>query len=407
MFLLKIKKIYLHSHPFLNNQIKIKKNIMLNETNSTELSSLDIWETLMIQIGSTWYLDNLYLYLITITGFLGVILNIVNMAILFKIEENQPIYKYFKVLTLNGILICFIFMFSFYTRTPRIFGFSLSFGAGIYRCKISTFTFTMSMFGSLLNICILFERISNFKPRLEKYFKFRTYWMMLIALAISVLINFPSYFLYEVRHESEFKEALKDAQIVQSFPYCERADFSDTLIGKIMIGILAFIKDFVFSFIEIVLTIISLIHLKKFFKTKQKVLKVAKKTFSNLHLNPIDQASSSSGRKKDSDLIKIRQVQQNQHLQYVKSQILSAKRSNRKLQMMSICFASFSILSNMTSLTATIIFVLISNGILFHVFSFIIVFTAILKYFVSFFLFYFFNKNFRKYFLKIFKQMYD
>jgi hypothetical protein len=135
----------------------------------------------MIQLGSTWLLDNLYLYFITFIGFLGFFLNILSLVTLIGIRKKQAVYIYFQMFTLNGVLFCGVLMSNFYTRTPRIFDFALTYGAGVYRCKFSNSAYTIGFFGRLINSSILLERISIFKPKLS-IFSRRPFFCFIILL---------------------------------------------------------------------------------------------------------------------------------------------------------------------------------------------------------------------------------
>jgi len=358
-----------------------------------------IKEILLIQLGSTWFLDSLYLYAITLLGLFGFILNIISLGILFKIKEKQATYKYFKVYTLNGIIICSFLMINFYTRTPRYFDFALSYGAGIYRCKILYGTYTLAFWGNLISISILLERISNFKLKLEKYFKNRAYTIILIALIASVLIHIPTYFLYEIRNETEFKKAFENITLAKSFPYCARANFSETVYGKVVLFLITFIRDFVLLGVEIFLTIVSLIYLKKFFKKKQVILSLSQSLQGTMSHIPSEGSSSNQKYSRNS---KTNEHPSKKSNSKKIDSIISSKRSNRKLTIMSMCFASLSIISNIASLVNSLVFIAISNGILFHQTTLFNVFSVIMKYFMNFFLFFWFNTNFRKFTKNIF-----
>jgi hypothetical protein len=371
------------------------KNMSTFDLNNTDF----IRETLLIQLGSTLLLDSLYLYAITLFGFFGFISNLISLVILFKIKEKQATYKYLKIYTLNGSFICSFLTINFYTRTPRFFEFALSYGAGIYRCKILFGLYTLVFWSNLISISILLERISNFKLILEKYFKNRAYTVIVIALIISFLIHIPTYFLYEIRNENEFKEAFENLTLAQSFPYCGRAKFSDTIYGNGVLFLVTVIRDFVLLGVEIALTIVSLVYLKKFFKKKQVILSLSQSLPRNMSHIPSEGSSSNQKYSKTKENLSDKVQSNSKRI----DSIISSKRSNRKLTIMSMCFASLSIITNISSLVNSVVFLAISNGILFHQTSFVNVFSVILKYSLNFFLFFWFNTNFRKFIKKMFK----
>ncbi len=366
----------------------------------------------MIQIGSIWVLDTLYLYLITSLGVIGLILNLISLFVIYRINENQPAYKYFKVYIMNGIIVCAVLSIAFYTRSPRYFTFALSYGSGIFRCKVMSGSYTMGLFGAFINICILCERLSNFKPKLEKYFKKSPYLVSFICLIVSLLVNLPNFLVYEARKEKDFQDALQNnSDFLNNFAYCNRVVFFvDTLIGKLIMFLATSFKDFIFLVIEVTLTFMSLYYLKKFFNKKKAILS----------LNPTKSISMSTTTLKNKGVFYIETVPSNlsegssstfkpkktnetidhpkkRNNTQIEDKLTFHKRSNRRLQVMSLCFASLSILSNVSSLINLLLFIIFNNGLLFHIFTFINVLTGLLKYASNFFLFYFFNNNFRNF----------
>jgi hypothetical protein len=388
--------------------------------NSTQNNSFNKaanpWEILMIQIGSIWILDTLYLYLITPLGLIGLILNLISLFVICRINENQPAYKYFKVYILNGIVVCTILSLAFYTRSPRYFGFALSYGSGIFRCKIMSGSYTMGLFGSFINICILFERLSNFKPKLEKYFKRSPYFVSLICLIVSFLVNLPNFLVYEARKEKDFQDALNNSEYLNNFVYCHRVFFFvDTLIGKIIMLLSTSFKDFIFLVLETTLTFMSLYYLKKFFSKKKAILNLnpSKSTSINttapnsnkgvfyIETAPSNLSEGSSSALKSAKSNEAIDRPKKRKTGQLEDKLTFHRRSNRRLQVMSLCFAALSILSNVSSLSTLLLFVIFNNGLLFHIFTFINILTGLLKYASNFFLFYFFNKNFRSFIRQI------
>ncbi len=142
---------------------------------------------------------------------------------MFKLDQSQVIFKYFKIYTFNALLICLILEFSFYPRAIRYFGLSsLSLLSGIYRCKIINVCYSLSLFSTCINICILLERISIFKSKYDKYlsiFSRKPYLILLLCSIFSILINVPIILATDFRSESEFKEALRNNTTDKTFTY--------------------------------------------------------------------------------------------------------------------------------------------------------------------------------------------
>jgi hypothetical protein len=352
--------------------MKDLKYQILNQT-------VDLWEMLMFQIGSTWTLDSLYIYLNTSIGLLGAILNSLSLFVLFRIKENQAFYKYMKLYTFNGICVCLlVFAYSF-SRSPRYLSFGFSLGSSIIRCYLSNSIFFMVQFANSINICVLLERISNFVPKLVNYFKNKVYKVSFNFLLISIALNMPSYFVYEMRSEADFKEALNNSKKLLIFTFCKRSSFAISIYGRVFVFFLAFIKDFLYLIIEIILTLLSLVYLRKFFKKKHFLL------HQSFQISLMSQKM---------------QVILNDYDQPNKT-LKSINKSNKAITNMSLVLTSLSIMANISSLIGVIIFILFSNGILYHDFTFLLIFTAAFKHVSNFFILFFFNKNFRKFFHKL------
>ncbi len=367
-----------------------------SSTNETAL----IWETLMIQFGSTWLLDNLYLYFITSIGFVGFFLNALSLVTLIGIRKRQAVYIYFQMLTLNGVLLCGLLMLNFYTRTPRIFDFALTYGAGVYRCKFSYSGYTIGLFGRLINTCILLERISVFKPKLAIFVR-KPFLILFICFSISIVTSFPTFFLYEVRLASEFKEALTSLQKARNFPYCRRAEFSATVLGRIVLLAITVFRDLIWLIVEVLATVFSVILLNKFIKKKQEILG-SSANITNI-VKPSTSDNSSNRIEKNSTTFSMSKIKENDRQKVIiVNRTKSYSRTNKNISKMSLCFSFISIIANLTSLASSIVFILISNGMLFHQLTFVNVLAGILKNISNFFLFYFFNKNFRSFISKIF-----
>jgi hypothetical protein len=364
-------------------------NFYANDTNNITNNSSDLWEIILIKIGSTWLLDTCYLYLMTILGFIGVILNILSLYVLFRINENHVIYKYYRVYTFNSILICTIIMLHFYTRTPRYFEFALTYGAGVYRCRILYGIYTFTLFGSLINISILLERLSLFKPKLEKYFKTKPYFVLFVALIITVIIQLPTYFFGEIRQYWEFKEAAKSYENAMHFNgYCKRASFLPTTFGRILLFIIPFIRDFLFLVIEIISTAALLHYFKEFFSKRKIIFKIP--VVTSVASNSLQDSNQNSS--------KFSEVIRKFPLELKEKRNAKSKRIERNLQKMSLCFAALSVMANITSLVNSITFMIILNGMIYHEISFFNILFLSFKYQSNFFLFFYFNKKFRTFF---------
>ena len=371
----------------------------MNESFIINNTFSEILEQFFIQIGSTWQLDAVYMYLVTLLGLIGFVLNAFALFVFFKINTDQPVYKYYKIYTFNEMIISLILAFSFYARSPRYFDNLPTFGTSIFKCNIQLFAFSLEFFLSLIDICIQFERISLFKPWLEKYFKSKPYLVSFICFVFSVLFLIPLYLSTIPRDESEYRNLLINFNNSRSIVYCKRTSFTATLHGRILIILSTLIRDIVFSIIELISTLISLYYLKKFFNKKEEILKKSVRNTSK--------SISKISNKKGSALHNESQIHnQNKH-QVVQNitpnQTSSSNKSKRNITIMSLALASVSILCKITSLSYSVSF-LFNSQFSHHYITLSNILAAPLKAIASFIILLIFNKNFRCYISNIFQK---
>jgi len=324
------------------------------------------------------------------------------------------IFKYFKVYTINGLVICVTLSISFLSRSIRYFGFaSFSFFSSLYRCKLLTLCNSQSTFSTCIDICILLERISYFQVKYRWFltiFKEKPYLISLICLTFSIFINTPIFLAFEIRSESEFRGAILNNVKDKTFTYCQRSSFSITPIGRVLTFLVSFIRDVLFLVIEIVFTIISLYYLTKFFNkksylnsnnTQSKTTVTGQQNIVSKTINT-ENGLSSSNIQNESDF-NLSNYKAKQSVNYQTKKTTSHSK-NRKLQIMSLSFAVASICLNLSSFAHLLVFIFDTFGFSFVISGFNVVFVGIVKYFLSFFLFYFFNKSFRNYVVNLFKK---
>jgi hypothetical protein len=376
----------------------------LNET-----SLMLIWERLLFQMGSTVLLDTLYVYLITPIGLLGFILNLISLIILCKLNSKQTVYIYFKVYTIVGMLVCATLMLMLFVRAPRYLRTVFTYLGSIYRCKIFTAIFSVFLFGTLINICILFERISNFKPIFKNYFRKKPAWIICTCLAISIVINIPLYMSVDARPESDFQEAFQNYDAIGNFMYCSRPAHSTTLVGRILLFLSSFFNGCLFLVIEIVVNFLSLYKFKKFYKNKKRVLNQLgnKKLAVNTSIlrasrEPSSLSTFNTNKQLTNDAV---DLHANRKSNLLKITVFSSSKSTRKLTIMSLTFSGLSIVTNVIGFVCGVIFTFNNPNTPNNRNSlFLLVLFVMLKYFSSFFLFYYLNRNFRDYFLNVFKK---
>jgi hypothetical protein len=356
--------------------------------------TVDLWEALLVQIGSTWTLDSLYLFLNTTLGLFGVVLNAFSLFVLFRINENQAFYKYLKLLTINGMFVCLLLLVYSFSRAPRYLGNTFGLIPGLIQCYLANSISFMVQFGNFMNIFILFERISYFKTRLQRVFKQKVNLLATVAFVTSVLLCLPAFFINEMRDRSEFEEALRSQEKIKTIRYCKRSSFSRTVYGNIIVLLTSFIKDFLFLLFEIALTAVSVYYLKEFFKQKKVVVTILDSGIKNSAIkSDINKTSESLSASHGSSNGKVISTDRKKN----KSSLAMSRKANKIISIMSLCLAVLSLISNLTSFFIAIVVVFYESGIIFFNMVFTYTFLVILKYFANFFILCLFNRKFRRF----------
>lgn len=334
--------------------------VFSNETNI----SFDL-ELIYLKIGSSWTLDTIYLYFVTFMGLFGFVTNIVNIFVLFQIE-NSNFNTYLQAYSINSCIISFIGGLLVIPYSPRYIPFFSESYAQIIRCKLFTFVGpSLYMFGNILDILISLERLSTVYFIADKITKLaKPVVVCFVILFISFFINSPLYFVFRIRSSDEFYQEY----VAQSttFTYCGQTDFFRQLYSFplfILYILIMFLRDIITLILEIVVSSICIYHYRKH---QKRLMRLTRPT----HVS-------------DRTINHLRRIEE----------------GGQKLLKMTICMSILSILSHLI-VFFTHLFPMISTSLLnsFNYFYFVFLTIASfgLKHISNFLLFYLFNSNFRQ-----------
>ena len=211
------------------------------------------------------------LYGLTPISAISALMNLVAFFMLRKDSfQASTIFKYLRINVLNSLVISLLLMTKF-TCTPYKFDYTNTNGAMFYLNHV--YAPLLSIFhlnGNFLDITIILERVIKVRPVgvIKKIIKSKFFWAVL--LLISLVINLPNFNLTTV---SYVDIVINNSLMIRSF-VSKKSNFSLSMPGKIFAYLLFIIRDFITLVIKIILNIISVILVKKYFRKLSKDVKV-------------------------------------------------------------------------------------------------------------------------------------
>jgi hypothetical protein len=235
----------------------------MSTTNITYFS-IEYW---LEKAGSTMLTDLINL-LSTPISFVGFILNLISLKILFHGNfKSIKLFTYFKEYSANSALICFVSLGLFLLTTKFInFNsyYSMFYFTHIYLPIVTTGYF----YGCILDIVIILEHIfilKNKRNLLGKYKPFRT---CAILFVICFIINFPFFLAFR----PEIKQVFISPNETFNLYFLASTDFGNSVGGKIVLFAVYILRDLITLLLEATLNIITIVLFKKYILNKSKLL---------------------------------------------------------------------------------------------------------------------------------------
>jgi hypothetical protein len=369
----------------------------MNHSNSSNVIDFNIRkEYLLLQIGSTWLLDSLHLYLVTLFGYIGFTFNMLSFWAFYKIKFQKQILKsYMKVYTLNAAVCCLFIIFDFTARSPRyVENITFSFIGGFFRCKSTQIVATLYFFGNVLDCLILTERLSHFVKPLQKFSTFNPWRVIWISFCVCVIISMPFYYDYEIRSKSEFYDSIKTLNIEnnEQFTFCRRQPFFRTTLGMIIFGIVIIVRDIITLILELILSIASIILFRRYLTKRKRFIHLNLRNCNISTINNMNQNYCASSINSNIDEF-------NLQLENFDNLINKAQKFNTNLTKMTIYLSFCSIILHFIAGIVTLFLIINDNSLTAHFFLLIIIGAYHVKFISNFFFFYRFNNNFKHFFL--------
>ena len=248
-------------------------------------------------------------------------------------------------------------------------------------------TFNSHFYG-ILEIAILLERITIMNPFVKKHFTISSKKMILITFFPCLLYNSLYSLVFVPYNGGDFYYLDKNGkESVKSFWYVSTSDLANSPIGSKALIVFYFLRDVLTLITNIILSIVSLVEMKKYFNKKKSLLKKTKlPTISAGNQNQIANTTITTATNNNNPIV---------HTQNDKQK---ATEKNHIKLVMTICFIS--ILIRVTCVASNVYY-LLATDYLAILLGTIADLTLVLGPSVSFFVYYYFNRDFKIVFLNV------
>ena len=153
--------------------------------------------------------------------------------------------------------------------TPKYFSTMDSYSCSIVQSSYISYSLFTSHFDAILEIAILFERIKIMNVFVKNHFTITPRKMILITLFTCLLFNSIYGMVYFPYYGGDFFYYNKNGiERVNSFWYVSTSDLADSPIGKNVLIVFYFIRDFLTLIITITLNIVSMCEMSHYFKIR-------------------------------------------------------------------------------------------------------------------------------------------
>lgn len=347
--------------------------------------SQDFWYS---KFNSDPLVNILTFYALTPITALGVLGNSLSFFILFKKKFlNQPLYFYLRVYILTSFFINLLYSFFLIPFRFQSVSISNTYGSAFYMSYIySPFVSVLLLYSSLLDICLILDRICKLEHSLSSFLKLPQAKLSLVLLFISCFVCIQYFFVFTPSYmDVNVSENQKLRLFIMVY-----TSFGTSTIRLVLNYFYYVLRDIALLILEIILNVWSIRLLKKHFSKKIQVLDGRSRTMTHTVTHSVNDNNSTNlemsavgGQSKN--VISKASVTTSKHL--------SRSEQNATMMVLVIC-----ILSTFEHLLF-IIMVIFANFIHVDASNYVSAsahIAVVVKHFANFPLLYFYNKVFKK-----------
>lgn len=252
-------------------------------SNTISANSTSLWlESIMNRLGYSMEIAPRFIFLLLVPSILGSLSETACCLVFFYIKLGSPLYTYLRAYTINNLFTCFSLFFQFFYSC-------YFFGDRKTVAYVNSYLFLVPqnvcyVFGTLLDILILLERISTFNRRVKQLLKVVPPYKQVVLLAlISIVLCIPNYILFGPETISVISPNKKTYIIWLS----GRTKLGYLDAGRI-VGVLSTAINYgVVMTIQIALNIRSLFYIRKHLKEKTTIMstiQIQNRNFQNVDI---------------------------------------------------------------------------------------------------------------------------
>jgi hypothetical protein len=320
--------------------------------------------------GSTIIKDGIVFFALMPLSIIGIIFNSISLIVFYKEKFSSiTLYDYLKVYTWNSIFINLVQLLVVSGQSFRFLSLSYSsklpgyYMAYVYIPGLNI----LILFGVLLEVCIVIERISQFSTGFKYILKFKVRNLCLAFFVFSFVLNIQNFF---AGRPSTNQHQLNSTTFI-NISYFRVTKFSRSLTWAITNGVVFSFRDMILLILQLILNIKSINLLRKHIRNKKEILERSIKKC----------LLKEEGEK---NIVRTRQFKINGLV----------TKQDQNLIIMTVFMTFITILEHLFFLLMISLITIYENSFAFFIASLANLFIAF-KYSSNFFIFFIFNKNFR------------
>jgi hypothetical protein len=371
------------------------RNSSLNQTTAVDGEHYPTVDQILTMIGSTLPIDCLWLYVSAPLNAIGVLLNLLTLAILQDKQFDTRLHDYLRVNSACSCALNFLIMFTFVFNSRRILAWANTGAAWKFAVWIMLpATNLLYLFGTVMDCLILLDRIGTFRNRVTRWIKLSAYKTSLIAFFCCAAFDFPYFFAYTPASLT----VNLNATHAETFWYFSQSAYSLSQVGIVINFIMFTVKNLVFTSIVLILNVISVYLLKEYMVNKSRLF--GKPSSAKVAAAP-NAAINRPGGYGIQNRVKIAPAAK----RYKETRNERSLKVNQNMSIMVIIISFMSILEHLILFASGIYPYFGSDAVILQLISYLACLSISSKHALNFVLFYFFSIKFQLICAKLFKKL--